>query len=764
MYTVSERLADRCREAPLDYRRETFSQANLMSSPTRAYALQALRISRCGSSLLVFSAAALVVSCDGPTEPGVGPVASMAVVGGQGQNGVVGKELVSPLQARALDAEGRPVAGQTVTFVVTSGGGSVTGGTVTSETGTVEARWTLGTSVAETQTVEARAVHPNTGQTLAIGVFTATPTPDVGIISGEGGGFQSFEAGTVAPESLSVSIKDKYGNPVPNVTVQWQPAAGSGTVSPTSSTTRADGVTRTQWTTGTASGSQSVTATATGVQGSPLVFTGTAVISPAQIAIHAGNNQTATTGTPVPTRPSVIIRDKNGNPCCAGMVVRFVVSTGGGSIVGDPEVVVDASGVATVGGWILGPTPGGNSLVAGISGVTPINFSATAKVPRVEFVVQPSSAIAYDVITPAVQVSVRDESGNPVRTEIFLSLSGGDANATLGGDVNKLVVDGIATFSDLTVSAPGSGYALVATSPAGGGSAVATSSTFNIAPRTHDVWTTKAPMTFHRTNFDAAVVNGIVYAMGGTGVNSAQGNPILAYNPATDTWTSTGSNSIRRNDVVGVVNSVIYSTNGTLLDAYTPATNTWATKAPLPIPVQRASAAVVNGLVYVEGMTAAGDQSVLQSYDPGSNTWTTRTAPSMAVAGTMTELGGILYLAGYDLGVLLAYDPNTDAWTTKAPMLVVRHGFGLASLNGLIYAVGGALGGGDPSSPQNQRRLANVESYDPASNTWTTRLPMPTKREGLAVAVVNGVMYAIGGDSSDFLGATPTNVNEAYVP
>lgn len=41
--------------------------------------------------------------------------------------------------------------------------------------------------------------------------------------------------------------------------------------------------------------------------------------------------------------------------------------------------------------------------------------------------------------------------------------------------------------------------------------------------------------------------------------------------------------------------------------------------------------------------------------------------------------------------------------------------------------------------------LKTVEVYDPSTDTWTTKAPMPTGRRQLAASVVNGKIYAIGG-------------------
>src|SRR5207245_1085050 len=97
-----------------------------------------------------------------------------------------------------------------------------------------------------------------------------------------------------------------------------------------------------------------------------------------QIRVNAGNNQTVTAGTAVPTPPSVVVRDAGGNPV-PGVAVTFTVAPGNGSITG-PSQTTTASGVAAVGSWTLGTAAGANTLTATSPGVngSPITFAATA--------------------------------------------------------------------------------------------------------------------------------------------------------------------------------------------------------------------------------------------------------------------------------------------------------------------------------------------------------------------------------------------------
>lgn len=79
------------------------------------------------------------------------------------------------------------------------------------------------------------------------------------------------------------------------------------------------------------------------------------------------------------------------------------------------------------------------------------------------------------------------------------------------------------------------------------------------------------------------------------------------------------------------------------------------------------------------------------------------------------------------------YDPATDTWATKTPMPTARYGLTSGVVNGKIYVIGG--------------NINTVEEYDPATDTWATRTPMPTRRYWLTSSMVNGKIYAIGGYS-----------------
>lgn len=97
------------------------------------------------------------------------------------------------------------------------------------------------------------------------------------------------------------------------------------------------------------------------------------------------------------------------------------------------------------------------------------------------------------------------------------------------------------------------------------------------------------------------------------------------------------------------------------------------------------------------------------------------------------------------------YDPVSDTWAQKADMPVQRVCFDISVVDGKIYAIGGDSSG------------SRVDMYDPSTDTWTQKADMPTPRWFLATCVVDGKIYAIGGYLSwDFISGL--KIIEEYDP
>jgi hypothetical protein len=112
-----------------------------------------------------------------------------------------------------------------------------------------------------------------------------------------------------------------------------------------------------------------------------------------------------------------------------------------------------------------------------------------------------------------------------------------------------------------------------------------------------------------------------------------------------------------------------------------------------------------------------------------------------------------------------------NTWVELAPMHIARAWLGVAAVNGKIYAIGGSTASGfEPASfPYGNINadhfVGTNEEYDPTNNTWSYKAPMPTPRMSFAIAVIQGKIYCIGGRSvaGDMSGGY-TSVNELYDP
>jgi N-acetylneuraminic acid mutarotase len=107
-------------------------------------------------------------------------------------------------------------------------------------------------------------------------------------------------------------------------------------------------------------------------------------------------------------------------------------------------------------------------------------------------------------------------------------------------------------------------------------------------------------------------------------------------------------------------------------------------------------------------------------------------------------------------GVNYEYDPSTNSWTTKTPMPTSRGSFATAVVENKIYCIGGY-------SDFLEFTDAN-EVYDPATDTWEIKTPMPSTRAQLCASVVNDKIYCIGGEIPVYYATALTGSNQIYDP
>ena len=203
-----------------------------------------------------------------------GPVSTLNVLT-TAPSGVVNSDVSPPPSIRAVDQFGNPVANLPVTFVVTSGGGTLTGAQAVTNTNGVATlgAWKLGTLAGiQTVRVDAGSVSVNITATALGGAAV-----DLLVLDGTSPTGSTDKRLCSAPR---VQVRDIYGNGVAQVKVVFTPGAASGSVDRDTVITGTDGIAAVgAWTLGTAQ-TQTITATTSALPGKQAGFSATLVPAP----------------------------------------------------------------------------------------------------------------------------------------------------------------------------------------------------------------------------------------------------------------------------------------------------------------------------------------------------------------------------------------------------------------------------------------------------------------------------------------------------
>jgi N-acetylneuraminic acid mutarotase len=507
-----------------------------------------------------------------------------------------------------------------------------------------------------------------------------------------------------------------------------------------------------------------------------------AVVTATRLVFTVEPNATTATAAIFPA-VQVTAQDASGNTV-TGFKSRVSMVIGhnptGGSLSGGSATAIN--GVATFTNLIIGKAGTGYTLIAtyGKLADTSVAFNVALPATQLIFSVQPSTTSQGATISPAVQVTALDKKGNLAegyRQNVTVAIRTNPGAGTLAGTTTVAAVHGVATFSDLSIDKVGSGYTLRATSLK---LAEVTSAAFDIASA-GNFWTELPPMPTARYGVAAAAIGDILYVVGGYSNNYL--TTLEAYNTVTHEWsTKAPMSTARLGPGLVAVNGILYAFGGyspngnggavATIEAYDPndgPLGTWTTETTSMATARYfLGGAAINGILYAAG-GFSGPPSyaalrTLEAYVPGTGWTTAMDMPTARYQVAAAAIGDILYAVGGDdtqdgLGTLEAYNPALPGWTTKTSMPTPRGGLGVAALNGSLYAVGGY--GDYPYDP-----IATFEVYDPnggPGGTWVTKTttPMPTARSSLGVAAINGILYAVGGQSTP---GTYLATLEAYHP
>jgi len=291
-----------------------------------------------------------------------------------------------------------------------------------------------------------------------------------------------------------------------------------------------------------------------------------------------------------------------------------------------------------------------------------------------------------------------------------------------------------------------------------------------------DSWTTKAPMPTARGSFGVAVVDGKIFAIGGKNSSITYLTTNEMYDPVTDSWTEKKSMPTARASFgIAVYQNKIYVIGGRIANNYTytganevydPLTDTWETKKPSPTPRDGFDANVLNGKIHLIGGKrinlpgySTQPYDVNDVYNPSSDTWTIKAPLPVAVYDyTSAVIDNKIYVIGGS-GTTLnqIYNPENDTWSNgKASPYSSTYGAGAATL-GLMAPKRMYIMGGGSLVPIDGNVI-----YDPEIDDYSNASPLPTARNHFGLAVVNDVLYAIGGVQGEMGGVFA--VNEQYIP
>lgn len=214
------------------------------------------------------------------------------------------------------------------------------------------------------------------------------------------------------------------------------------------------------------------------------------------------------------------------NNTCGGSVAGATSGSGTISLtngtIGTPgqSCTVSVNVTSTTAGARNNTTGAVSSTNDGTGGTASATLDVFGVATKLVYTQQPSNTAAGSMITPAITVAVEDANSLVVTNSsasVAIAITTNPGGGTLSGTTPVNAVNGVATFSDLSINRVGNGYRLTATST---GLTSAQSNTFNITVGT-------ATQLVFTTQPDGAATGGVAFPTQPTvTVEDADGNTI----------------------------------------------------------------------------------------------------------------------------------------------------------------------------------------------------------------------------------------------
>src|SRR5258705_8244746 len=269
-------------------------------------------------------------------------------------------------------------------------------------------------------------------------------------------------------------------------------------------------------------------------------------------------------------------------------------------------------------------------------------------------------------------------------------------------------------------------------------------------------WSKAAPFPQPEEELYGTVIDGKFYVVGGFGFNPLPPGGTITLNPqpaAAANAARGGGAAPNAGPCGGCPPGLVYE--------YDPGPDKWTKKKDIPVHVHHQAQAAVNGKLYIFGgclraISGEGGTTNVWEFDPVADAYRALaplpvkrcSAIAETVNGKIYVIGGLEPLEN-GMGTRVTgrnemYDPATNTWTERSPMPTSRDHAYSGVVNNKIYVIGGRIGAGNVPATSN---IDIVEEYDPATNLWgPIKDRMPTPRSGGGVATYNGKIYVGGGE------------------